>query len=117
MQHVFVNKYAMKFMHRFTSKNTDEDRNNIWKNYDNVKDGFDRQAKRFQEFVSGDEKIYFIRYLGAKHNTKQLTNLAYQQEHEILTKKLKELYPKLNYELIIAKDTATILKFLRTNAF
>ena len=118
MQHIFIHKlYGLKFMHRFASRNTEEDRDNIWKNYDNVKKTFDRQSERFLEFVSGDEKIHFIRYLGAKHHTKQLTNLAYIQEHEILSKKLKELYPNLNYELHIFRNTSNMIKFLRENLY
>lgn len=113
MQHVFIQrKYGMKLMHRFQSLNTDEDRNNIYKNYDNVKKTFDRQSERFLEFVSGDEKIYFCRYLGALQSNKQLTKLAYKQEHEILSKKLKQLYPNLNYELVIFRDTSSLKKFI-----
>jgi len=114
IQHVFVHKkYSMKFMHRFYSLNTEEDRNNIYKHFDTVKESFDKQSERFLEFVSGDEKIHFVRYLGALHSTKQLTRLAHQQETEILTKRLKELYPNLNYEIHVFPGITGLSKFIK----
>lgn len=116
--HIFNHElYGFKFMHRFTSLNTDKDRDNIYNNYKNIKEGFDRQTQRFLEFVNSDEKIYFVRYLGALHKTNQLNNLAYTQEHEILSKKLKQLYPNLNYEFIIFRNTKNLMNFLREFVF
>ena len=116
MQHIFIHKeYGLKFMHRFMSRNTPEDRDNIWKEFDNIKETFDRQIERFREFTSGEDLVYFIRYLGGKFNKPQLTKVAYIQEKEILEKRLKKIFPKLNYRLIVMRSRTELLDFFHKN--
>lgn len=112
IQHVFVNKYGCKFMHRFYSFNTDSERTDIFKNYDEVKSDFERRYERFESYVTDNKQIFFIRFLGGQYKTKQLTKLAFDQESVILPKKLKELYPNLNYKYKIIQNTTELKNYI-----
>lgn len=106
--HIFYNEiYDLKFLHTFSKQNSSDISFNNWDdiNYNNIYNNFQTRINRFFDNIYKAEKVYFLRLSSEKKN-KEL-------EKNIILSNLKEIFPNINYELIMFASVAEIKPSLK----